>query len=189
MSGLEAYNSSVFCLQPPGDMESRKGVFDSLMSGCIPVIFNKDMLSINYPWFFPPLNGDHSSNSTLGGMDTANAGIITSHNATSAAAVSHTLADELAVFVSHSMKFDKQFNIVDHLSKIPPEVIRAKQKAIEKFAPTMNYAIPPARFKPFIGHAGGPGVRLPQQKSDFWRPPFRDAVDVILDRMESTVSR
>jgi hypothetical protein len=29
---------SVFCLQPPGDSPSRKSFYDSVMSGCIPVI-------------------------------------------------------------------------------------------------------------------------------------------------------
>lgn len=32
--------SSVFCLQPPGDMPTRKSVFDSILSGCIPVLFH-----------------------------------------------------------------------------------------------------------------------------------------------------
>jgi hypothetical protein len=35
--GLE----SVFCLQPPGDSPTRKGIFDSLQAGCIPVLFHE----------------------------------------------------------------------------------------------------------------------------------------------------
>ncbi|KAI3988727.1 hypothetical protein MKX01_001499 [Papaver californicum] len=31
---------SEFCLQPPGDSPTRKSVFDSLISGCIPVLFD-----------------------------------------------------------------------------------------------------------------------------------------------------
>ena len=32
----EAYWTSTFCLQPPGDAISRKGVVDSILLGCIP---------------------------------------------------------------------------------------------------------------------------------------------------------
>lgn len=37
---------SVFCLQPPGDSPTRKSFYDSLMSGCIPVIFGNH--SVHY---------------------------------------------------------------------------------------------------------------------------------------------
>lgn len=30
---------SVFCLQPPGDSPTRKSFYDSLLSGCVPVLF------------------------------------------------------------------------------------------------------------------------------------------------------
>lgn len=33
--------SSTFCLQPPGDSSTRKGFFDSILLGCIPVIFRR----------------------------------------------------------------------------------------------------------------------------------------------------
>lgn len=34
-------SQSTFCLQPPGDSPTRKGFFDSLLLGCIPVIFRE----------------------------------------------------------------------------------------------------------------------------------------------------
>ena len=39
-SGNEMHRDSVFCLQPPGDMPTRKSLFDSILSGCIPVLFH-----------------------------------------------------------------------------------------------------------------------------------------------------
>jgi hypothetical protein len=51
LDGVDAYRASVFCLQPPGDMEGRKAISDSLTAGCIPVIFNEHVMSKKYPWF------------------------------------------------------------------------------------------------------------------------------------------
>merc|ERR1719482_85414 len=42
--------SSVFCLNPPGDTPTRKGLFDSMLAGCIPVIFDEASLS-TYQWY------------------------------------------------------------------------------------------------------------------------------------------
>jgi hypothetical protein len=47
---LSTYKRSVFCLCPPGDDPARKAVFDSIVSGCIPVIFEKATLYNQYPW-------------------------------------------------------------------------------------------------------------------------------------------
>jgi hypothetical protein len=43
----DLYQSSVFSLQPPGDRGTRRGFFQSLICGCIPVVFqdNKDSYS------------------------------------------------------------------------------------------------------------------------------------------------
>lgn len=47
---LSIYKKSVFCLCPPGDDPARKAVFDSIISGCIPVIFEKKTIYDQYPW-------------------------------------------------------------------------------------------------------------------------------------------
>jgi|EP00966_Prymnesium_polylepis_P066697 CBS-domain-containing membrane protein len=44
-----AYWQSTFCLQPVGDRFTRKGVVDSLLLGCIPVIFH-EQTSRQWPW-------------------------------------------------------------------------------------------------------------------------------------------
>lgn len=44
---------SVFCLQPPGDSPTRKGIFDSLLCGCIPVLFAPNQTRDQYLWHLP----------------------------------------------------------------------------------------------------------------------------------------
>lgn len=47
---------SHFCLQPPGDTYSRRGLYDSIMLGCIPVVFSKEVLN-TLPWKDSSLRG------------------------------------------------------------------------------------------------------------------------------------
>jgi hypothetical protein len=46
---------SQFCLTPPGDTVSRKGLFDAILMGCIPVVFYP--MTAYYPWHLPTGNG------------------------------------------------------------------------------------------------------------------------------------
>jgi hypothetical protein len=46
---------SQFCLMPPGDTVSRKGLFDAIVMGCIPVVFYPG--SAYYPWHLPVGDG------------------------------------------------------------------------------------------------------------------------------------
>ena len=48
---FELYKQAVFSLQPPGDTLTRKGVFDALLFGSIPVVFHPS--SMAYPAFIP----------------------------------------------------------------------------------------------------------------------------------------
>ena len=41
---------SIFCFQPIGDLMTRKGLFDSLLQGCIPVIFDVLTANVMYTW-------------------------------------------------------------------------------------------------------------------------------------------
>ncbi|OVA11915.1 Exostosin-like [Macleaya cordata] len=52
-SVIELFMESEFCLQPPGDSPTRKSVFDSLISGCIPVLFDPFTAYYQYPWHLP----------------------------------------------------------------------------------------------------------------------------------------
>ncbi|AES94058.1 putative exostosin [Medicago truncatula] len=50
---IELFVESEFCLQPPGDSPTRKSVFDSLISGCIPVLFDPFTAYYQYAWHLP----------------------------------------------------------------------------------------------------------------------------------------
>lgn len=47
---LSSYQHATFCLNPPGDDPSRKGIFDSIVAGCIPVIFDVSTVYNQFPW-------------------------------------------------------------------------------------------------------------------------------------------
>ncbi|EXC66440.1 Xyloglucan galactosyltransferase KATAMARI1 [Morus notabilis] len=59
-SVIELFMESEFCLQPPGDSPTRKSVFDSLVSGCIPVLFDPFTAYYQYPWHLPEDHGKYS---------------------------------------------------------------------------------------------------------------------------------
>jgi hypothetical protein len=41
---------SIFCFQPTGDLMTRKGLFDSMLQGCLPVIFDALTAKVMYTW-------------------------------------------------------------------------------------------------------------------------------------------
>lgn len=47
---LQISSRSIFCFQPIGDLMTRKGLFDSLLQGCIPVVFDVLTSSVMYTW-------------------------------------------------------------------------------------------------------------------------------------------
>ncbi|KAL6986229.1 hypothetical protein U1Q18_019597 [Sarracenia purpurea var. burkii] len=57
---IELFMESEFCLQPPGDSPTRKSVFDSIVSGCIPVLFDPFTAYYQYPWHLPEDHGKYS---------------------------------------------------------------------------------------------------------------------------------
>ncbi|KAJ7952324.1 Xyloglucan galactosyltransferase KATAMARI1 [Quillaja saponaria] len=60
-SVIELFMESEFCLQPPGDSPTRKSVFDSLVLGCIPVLFDPFTAYYQYPWHLPEDHGKYSA--------------------------------------------------------------------------------------------------------------------------------
>lgn len=59
-STVKLFMKSEFCLQPPGDSPTRKSVFDSLIAGCIPVLFNPFTAYYQYPWHLPANQSSYS---------------------------------------------------------------------------------------------------------------------------------
>ncbi|KAF8402927.1 hypothetical protein HHK36_011020 [Tetracentron sinense] len=52
-SVMKMFQSSVFCLQPPGDSYTRRSAFDSILAGCIPVFFHPGSAYVQYLWHLP----------------------------------------------------------------------------------------------------------------------------------------
>ncbi|CAK9143916.1 unnamed protein product [Ilex paraguariensis] len=50
---LKVMASSHFCLQPAGDMFTRRSTFDSILAGCIPVFFSPHTAYSQYAWYLP----------------------------------------------------------------------------------------------------------------------------------------
>lgn len=50
---IDLFTGSEFCLQPAGDSPTRKSLFDSLISGCIPVLFDPFTAFYQYAWHLP----------------------------------------------------------------------------------------------------------------------------------------
>jgi len=125
---LLVYANSTFCFQPPGDAETRKGFFDALLVGCIPVVFTPDAFSRVYGWHVTPEEGRN-----------------------------------ISVYIPFDI-WTRRDNIIDILKAIPKEEVLAKQRAIEQIAPRLQYSYPPESAK-------------------VWTPPFKDALQVLLDKL------
>ncbi|KAI5059778.1 hypothetical protein GOP47_0026097 [Adiantum capillus-veneris] len=50
---MNLFIHSEFCMQPPGDSPTRRSIFDSLIGGCIPVLFDPYSAYYQYPWHLP----------------------------------------------------------------------------------------------------------------------------------------
>eukprot|EP00250_Pteridium_aquilinum_P018763 c24204_g1_i1 orf=834-2471(-) len=47
------FSNAIFCLQPEGDTPTRKSIFDSMLAGCIPVVFSNFTAHFQYDAFLP----------------------------------------------------------------------------------------------------------------------------------------
>eukprot|EP01041_Mallomonas_annulata_P008043 gene8043-16489_t len=134
ITDLLYYTNTTFCLHPTGDAETRKAIFDSMLLGCIPVVFTPQLMYRVYTWFF-------------------------------------TLEDARAtsVYIPMESILKGGVNIVEALRAIPIDKIKSMQAAIQRLAPSLQYSAPPSTAK-------------------VWSPPFPDAVDIILSKIEQRIS-
>lgn len=65
---LSVYRKAIFCLIPPGDDPARKALFDAILSGCIPVIFEVATIYNQYPWHIGEQNALDISVNIPGGQ-------------------------------------------------------------------------------------------------------------------------
>jgi hypothetical protein len=68
-------------------------------------------------------------------------------------------------------KIEEGTNFLHVLRAMSPEEVRRKQEAVARIAPRLQYSVIPERVA-----TAPPGTVT-------WRPPFRDAVDVIVERI------
>jgi hypothetical protein len=50
---MRLFQSSTFCLQPPGDSYTRRSAFDAMVAGCVPVFFHPASAYLQYIWHLP----------------------------------------------------------------------------------------------------------------------------------------
>ncbi|KAH7297069.1 hypothetical protein KP509_26G051700 [Ceratopteris richardii] len=50
---MKLFQESDFCLQPQGDSYTRRSIFDSMIAGCIPVLFHNHSAYTQYVWHLP----------------------------------------------------------------------------------------------------------------------------------------
>lgn len=57
---INLFKNSIFCLQPSGDSPTRKGLFDSIVAGCVPVLFSESSAYQQYAWHLPNNGSQYS---------------------------------------------------------------------------------------------------------------------------------
>lgn len=151
---LNLYRSSIFCLSPPGDSPTRKGLFDSILAGCIPVVFDKYTLANQYPWHIG-LNHIEQISVFIPVSDIL--GSRTKNWKWMKTTITHSQFDE----------DDGGVDFMEILSQIPPVIIERMQHSIEKLGWSLQYSIPPENAS----------IANP------WSPPLRDGVDIIIENV------
>ena len=120
---MTMYLRSTFCLCPPGDSFTRKAIFDSLLAGCIPVIFYRESMT-QYFWHIKEKEVRHQELSTLCLFSLLVAQV-----------------EDVAVYIKLSTVSGENKNFISILKAIPPEEIKRKQVAISDLAPRLQYSI------------------------------------------------
>jgi len=57
---VKLFMKSEFCLHPTGETPTRRSMFDSLIAGCIPVLFDPLTAYYQYPWHLPANESSYS---------------------------------------------------------------------------------------------------------------------------------
>jgi hypothetical protein len=196
--GMLLYRKTIFCLAPTGDSLTRKSLFDSMVAGCIPVVFAKATIT-QYLWHIPPEVVDQVSvyipaqsviDQTINFLDYLR------HNVSAEQIISMQQAlEKLAPSLQYSIlpygygateeeawryyqlsQFGYQWSTASHqhhkLNK------RTTQDAIPAPYPGLEHetasSILPASSTSLSGY---------RYRGKTWSPPFRDAVDVIVERL------
>jgi hypothetical protein len=103
--------SSIFCLQPPGDMPTRKSLFDAILSGCIPVLFHPLTARYMYEWHLGQIMWE-------------------------AISINFDTMNDQQELINNRVDYIQK--LVD-LYKNHPEIIKEKQNLIKKYASQLQY--------------------------------------------------
>lgn len=157
------YRKATFCLAPPGDSLTRKSLFDSITTGCIPVI-NARATITQYLWHIPPEE-----------------------------------VDMVSVFIARESISDHGVNFLSVLRSISPQTVRKMQLKLQEIAPRIQYSVVPEGYGPeytqewrnrpeaakmdALGRKHSPWLSQVAYKGPTWRPPFPDAMDLIIERL------
>lgn len=165
---LKQYESSTFCLHPPGDSPTRKGIFDSLLAGCIPgkslvpfPLIHARTAIRGIAWHLTSRSVSHYTESTVVFDKYTFGDQYTWH-------IRRADIHEVSVYVPPTA----HATFLQFLDKIEPARVKAIQKRIARIAFSLQYSLPPT----------GPAARV-------WSPPKQDAVDLILVGMAGQPTR
>jgi hypothetical protein len=107
---MRLFQSSTFCLQPPGDSYTRRSAFDAMVAGCVPVFFQPASAYLQYTWHLP---GDHTRYSVLipkDGVRAGNVGIEETLRRIPPPAV-HRMREELVRLVPRLVYADPKYTL------------------------------------------------------------------------------
>lgn len=170
---LPLYRRAVFCPAPVGDSLTRKSLFDALVAGCIPVIFDRRSLS-QYTWHVPAELLDDL------------AVVVPKSAAAALSPTSETLTMFLHRTISPAEIHRRQAIIAQHASTLQYALVPADIYANARlFEQQQSSPATPAASLPLPGRMPPPSAAKAQVNVTWqpWEPPHRDAVSVIVDRL------
>ncbi len=80
--------------------------------------------------------------------------------------------DLVSVYIPRQAISEKGLNFLSVLKNISADTVKKMQKRIQELAPTIQYSVVPDGYGLDKGNTKG-----------VWRPPFRDSMDVIIDKL------
>jgi hypothetical protein len=164
-SGLLLYREATFCLTPPGDSLTRKSLFDSLLAGCIPVVFSSATAS-QYVWHLP------ASVLRKVVIYISREWVVGEAGGVGVGEGGERKGDGESGEGSGKSTRGRAMEVLRLLAAIPDEEVRERQKWIERLAPSLQYSIVPSAV-----------LQRGEGEGRDWSPPQRDAVDVIVERL------
>lgn len=181
--GMLLYRQAIFCLAPPGDSLTRKSLFDSLVSGCIPVVFVRATIT-QYLWHIPAEIVDEISIYIPGKyILTEKQNFLDYLRSIPAEKIlqMQRRIEEVAPTLQFSVVPDGFAASEDEANRF----YRLSQLGYQNIISAQSNSAK-QRAQAFLGiqtdASAGHAMRVPF-KGKVWEPPFADAVDVIIKRL------